>query len=60
VLLLTTSDRYDGHADKVLVLPAPTERDEYEPRPTPQAAETISMWSSAPVTRTAATARKGR
>lgn len=62
VLLLTTSERYDDHADHVLVLPAPTERDEREPEPpaSPRTAETISMWSSAPVGRAPAQTRKGR
>src|SRR5687768_7296824 len=48
VIYLTTSDRYDSLADKVVELPAPTERDEPEPvAPTVGPAETLSVWSSA-------------
>ncbi len=65
VVLFTTSDRFDSEADKVLELPAPTERDEPErdepePRGKSQAAETLSVWSSAPVARAAVTAPKER
>jgi hypothetical protein len=46
VILITTSDRYDSLADNVVVLPAPTERDDPEPiAPTPSA-ESMSVWSS--------------
>ncbi len=54
IVLLTSSDRYDEHADKVIELAPPTARDEPEPEPPAakrQTAETISMWSSAPVAR---------
>jgi hypothetical protein len=46
VILLTTSDRYDSLADKVVVLPAPVERDgptPVAPAPNP---ESLSVWSS--------------
>ncbi len=48
VIYLSTSDRYDSLADKVVQLPAPTERD--EPDAVAEAtgpAETLSMWSNA-------------
>jgi uncharacterized protein YhaN len=58
VIYLTTSDRYDKLADKVVQLPAPTEKD--EPDAVAAAAgpaETLSMWSKemlpAPVARAA-------
>jgi DNA repair exonuclease SbcCD ATPase subunit len=48
VIYLTTSDRYDAMADKVVELTAPTERDEPEPVATPaQPVETLSMWQEA-------------
>jgi uncharacterized protein YhaN len=47
VIYLTTSDRYDKQADKVVVLPAPTERDTPEPlAPAAGPVETLSMWSN--------------
>lgn len=47
VIYLTTSDRYDAQADKVIVLAAPEERDEPEPVATAAGpAETLSMWSN--------------
>jgi DNA repair exonuclease SbcCD ATPase subunit len=47
VILLTCSDRYDKLADRVVVLPAPEERDVPEPvAPTGQGAESMSVWSS--------------
>ncbi len=45
VILLTTSDRYDKLADKVLVLSAPEERDGPEPVAPTGAAESMSVWS---------------
>ena len=45
VIYLTTSDRYDAMADKVVELTAPTERDEPEPvAASAQSVETLSMW----------------
>jgi hypothetical protein len=53
IILLTTSDRYDKLADKVVVLPAPVERDGPEPvAPTPSA-ESMSVWSSSALPPTA-------
>jgi len=46
VILLTTSDRYDKLADKVVVLPAPEERDGPEPVAPTASAESMSVWSS--------------
>jgi uncharacterized protein YhaN len=47
VIYLTTSDRYDAQADKVIELPAPVERDEPQPVATPTGpAETLSVWST--------------
>ncbi len=48
VIYLTTSDRYDGLADQVVELPAPTERDVPEAVAAATGpAETLSMWSNA-------------
>jgi len=57
VIYLTTSDRYDSLADRVVELPAPTERDVPEAVAAAAGpAETLSMWSNAtlptPVPRT--------
>jgi DNA repair exonuclease SbcCD ATPase subunit len=47
VIFLTTADRYDGQADRVVVLPTPEERDVPESAVVPSGpVETISMWSS--------------
>jgi hypothetical protein len=46
VILLTTSDRFDAAADNVVVLPAPTARDDYQPPVADKSAEALSMWSS--------------
>ena len=47
VIYLTCSDRYDSVADNVVVLPAPTDRDEPETvAPATTGGEAISMWSS--------------
>ena len=46
VILLTTSDRYDKLADKVVVLPAPEERDGPETVAPTASAESMSVWSS--------------
>ena len=47
VIYLTCSDRYDSQADRVVVLPAPEERDGAEPMAPPvSVAETLSVWSS--------------
>jgi DNA repair exonuclease SbcCD ATPase subunit len=46
VVLLTTSDRFDELADKVVVLPAPEERDGPEPVAPTASVESMSVWSS--------------
>ena len=47
VILLTCSDRYDKMADRVVVLPAPDERDvPDEVAPPGASAESMSVWSS--------------
>ena len=46
VIFITCSDRYDAVADNVVVLPAPTERDEPEAVEAAPNAEAISMWST--------------
>jgi hypothetical protein len=47
VIFLTTSDRYDAMADKVIELPAPTEQDEAElVAAAAGPAETLSVWST--------------
>lgn len=46
VILITTSDRYDQLADKVVVLPTPDERDGPEPVAPAPSAESMSVWSS--------------
>ena len=46
VIYLTTSDRYDKLADRVVVLPAPEERDVPEPVAPGMTAEQMSAWSS--------------
>ena len=47
VILLSASDRFDAQADHVVVLPAPTARDEPEPMAADSSAEPISMWPAA-------------
>jgi DNA repair exonuclease SbcCD ATPase subunit len=49
VIYLTTSDRYDAMADKVIQLPAPTARDEQElvAAAATGPVETLSMWQEA-------------
>ncbi|MEO6350189.1 MAG: AAA family ATPase [Candidatus Limnocylindrales bacterium] len=48
VIYLTTSNRYDSMADKVIELPTPTAKDEPEPVvATSGPAETLSVWSNA-------------
>jgi DNA repair exonuclease SbcCD ATPase subunit len=49
VIFMTTSDRYDAVADNVVVLPAPTERDEPEPVDAAASGEAIDMWADTPV-----------
>jgi hypothetical protein len=46
VIYLTTSDRYDAMADKVVTLAAPTERDEQDAVGATGPAETLTMWSA--------------
>ncbi|MEP7158616.1 MAG: AAA family ATPase [Chloroflexota bacterium] len=46
VILLTHSDRYDKLADRVVVLPAPEERDLPEPLEPGMSAEQMSAWTS--------------
>lgn len=46
VIFLTTSDRYDKLADRVVVLQAPQERDAPEPIEPGMSAEAMSVWSS--------------
>jgi hypothetical protein len=64
VIYLTTSDRYDNQADRVVELPAPTERDELvSVAAAAGPAETLSVWSNttlpAPIPRTPAAAANG-
>ncbi|HUR16101.1 MAG TPA: AAA family ATPase [Candidatus Limnocylindrales bacterium] len=50
VIYLTTSDRYDAQADKVIELPEPLDRDEPEPIATASGpTETLSFWSSSAI-----------
>lgn len=53
VILLTTSDRYDKLADRVVVLPAPEQRDAPEPVAAGMSAEQMSAWSSTSLAPTA-------
>jgi hypothetical protein len=46
IIFMTASDRYDAAADNVVVLSAPTERDEPEPAIAPSGGEAISMWAT--------------
>ncbi len=46
VVFLTTSERYDALADNVVVLAAPTARDEPDPVPQETTGEAMTMWSS--------------
>jgi hypothetical protein len=47
VIYMTVSDRYDGAADNVVVIPGPTRRDEPEPvMPATADAEALPMWQS--------------
>jgi hypothetical protein len=46
VIFLTHSDRYDADAENVVVLAAPTERDEPEAVDAASAGEAIAMWST--------------
>jgi DNA repair exonuclease SbcCD ATPase subunit len=49
VIYLTTSDRYDAMADRVVTLAAPTERDEPEAVAGSGPVETLSMWAAGTV-----------
>ena len=50
VIYLTTSDRYDASADKVIELPAPLDKDEPEPiAPDTGPVETMSFWASSTI-----------
>jgi hypothetical protein len=57
VILLTCSDRFDAMADNVVVLPAPTEHDDFVPVEAPGPTEPIAMWSSTSLPETPAAAR---
>ncbi len=53
IILMTTSDRFDKLADKVVVLSAPAERDGPEPVAPTASAESMSVWSSSALPPTA-------
>ncbi len=53
VIYLTTSDRFDSMADRVITLAAPTERDEPDAVAATGPAETLTMWSTGTIPTTA-------
>ena len=54
VIFITCSERYDEVADNVVVLPAPTARDEPEPVDAAPTGEAISVWSTSTLPNSAA------